>query len=178
MLSVEESRCSCQLVSSIRESIRYPISNEIRALRLTLRPVIAVTNYTLVLSQPLRLSPISIGPRARIRDRRRGFDGSADQLVAYYSNGYWHDSAYLRAVHHGANSTLVILILKDVPPRCCVTTPFPPTTLSPPIRLRSACPAIPPFTLNLDNVRRAQPSPSATTRRINVCFQDFWLSAE
>lgn len=132
MLSVEESRCSCQLVSSIRESIRYPISNEIRALRLTLRPVIAVTNYTLVLSQPLRLSPISIGPRARIRDRRRGFDGSADQLVAYYSNGYWHDSAYLRAVHHGANSTLVILILEDVPPRCCVTTPFPPTTLSPP----------------------------------------------
>lgn len=120
-----------QLPTRIRESIRYPISDEIRALRLTLRPVIAVTNYTLVLSQPLRLSPISIGPRVVYGtvERRRGF---ADQLVAYYSNGYWHDSAYLRAVHHGANSTLVILILEDVPPRCCVTTPFPPTTLSPP----------------------------------------------
>lgn len=35
---------------------------------------------------------------------------SVTWFADYYLNGYWYDSAYLRVVHHGANSTLVILI--------------------------------------------------------------------
>lgn len=98
------------------------------------------------------ISAISIGPRARIRnvgadstDPRtnsspiiRTVIGTIARICAPYITG--------------ANSTLVILILEDVPPRCSTLLRNNPLSsdysfsLPLSIRLRSACPAIPPST--------------------------------
>lgn len=68
VLSVDESRCSCQLVSSIYESVS--LSNFQRNSRSSPNSSPSLLSQTtLVLPQPppiIRLSPISIGPRARI----------------------------------------------------------------------------------------------------------------
>lgn len=101
--------------------------------------------------------------------------GATRWLADYYLNGYWYDSAYLRVVHHGANSTLVILIsgIRHLSPH--------------PLGI-SACRVPPVLSARLYNLRTPGSSVSLSsrfppflwdeTRRINVCFQDFWLSAE
>lgn len=152
MLSVDESRCSCQLVSSsIYES--YPISNEIRALRPTL-PLLspsqtaplyyqydyigdihwAASSYT----GPWNVGADSTDPRTNSSPIIRTVIGTIARICAPYITG--------------ANSTLVILILEDVPPRCSTLLRNNPLSsdysfsLPLSIRLRSACPAIPPST--------------------------------
>lgn len=145
-------------------------------------------------TQPLR-RPISTRARVvAVRSRawrsvvfRQRQRVSRNQLADYYLNGYWYDSAYLRVVHHGANSTVVILIsgvslilVSSLIPCSGISTSVPPVV---PCCCRVPSRALVPTTYA---ATRAALSPlypvsacsSGTTRRINVCFQDFWLSAE
>lgn len=133
-------------------------------------------------------------PRAVVFRRRRRVGRS--RLADYYLNGYWYDSAYLRVVHHGANSTVVILISDFARPLAWspalpTPSPLPTTAFSvtvPPAASPHTCTAANPGIALSPSRFHPLPSPlrslslalcsSGTTRRINVCFQDFWLSAE
>lgn len=93
-----------------------------------------------------RLESVSLRFRVehgiRLFQRRRRV--SRNQLADYYLNGYWYDSAYLRVVHHGANSTVVILISGDLPHPRLVPHPL---AASLPLYRLSCCCCFPPRAL-------------------------------
>lgn len=130
-LSTDESKRSCRVETTVSNAAPPPSALAISS-RNSLGPSPAPP-----LTGRYRLEPVSLRFGVEHMAFRLCFGGGdafgRNQLADYYLNGYWYDSAYLRVVYHGANSTVVILISGSPPPIPSSRPSSPSGTTVPPV---------------------------------------------